>query len=203
MVIALASLSGLEARRTAKVEIGDSVRAEVPTTVTLINHSGFNATRVVLSFYPPAWDSKSKFGRTGNQCLLVKEVGIKPEANNTLSVTIPALVAPAGALCALEFSLNNAATEPSQGIRGIIADSNDFALVKRNDMDCLHNITADDANYECTRGCPGIRWPPISIVQNARAMEALTGGGASTPTRSTCAPTTWSASNRRAKKDEL
>ena len=247
MVIALPSLSGLEARRTAKVEIGDSVRAEVPTTVTLINHSGFNATRVVLSFYPPAWDSKSKFGRTGNQCLLVKEVGIKPEANNTLSVTIPALVAPAGALCALEFSLYNAATEPSQGIRGIIADSNDFALVdgtgswshnelspngdlmmsprsllceavdcvrrcqdasfpykcKRNDMDCLHNITADDANYECTRGCPGIRWPPISIVQNARAMEALTGGGASTPTRSTCAPTTWSASNRRAKKDEL
>lgn len=244
ILIALAGLLGVEARTTA--EIGDSIRADVPTTVTLINQSGYNATRILLSFYPPAWDGRSKFGRMGNQCLVLKEMALKPEANNTLSVTIPAFVAPAGTLCALELTLYNAPADPSRGIVGTMAYSNEFALVdgtgrwsqnelipdgdlimsplsllceavdcvrrcqdvafpyqcKRDDLNSRHNSTAEDAEYECIRGCPGIRWPPIDVVQSAHAVEMLT-GGASTPTRSTCAPTTWSASSYHgAEKDK-
>jgi hypothetical protein len=235
ILVILAGLLGVVAGATA--EIGNSVRADVPTTVTLINQSHYNATRILLSFYPPAWDGRSKFRRTGNQCLLLKEMAIKPEANNTLSVTIPAFVAPAGAQCALEFTLYNATADSSRGFVGTTAGSNDFALVdgtgrwsqnelipdgdlmmsphsllceavdcvrrcqdvafpyqgKRNDMNHRYNSTADDAKYECVRGCPGIRWPPIGVVRSSLAVAALT-GGARTPTRSTCAPTTWSES---------
>ncbi|OIW23396.1 hypothetical protein CONLIGDRAFT_649433 [Coniochaeta ligniaria NRRL 30616] len=235
ILVALAVWLGVEAGATA--EIGDSVRADVATTVTLINQSGYNATSILLSFYPPAWDGKSNFGRMGNQCLLLKEMVIKPQANNTLNVTIPAFVAPAGALCALEFTLYNAPADPRKGIVGTMAYSNEFALVdgtgswsqnelipdgdlmmspesllceavdcvrrcqdvafpyqcKRNDLNSRYNSTAEDASYECVRRCPGIRWPPIAVVNSALAVEALT-GGKGTPTRSTCAPTTWSAS---------
>lgn len=243
ILVTLAGLSGIKASATAQID--HSVEADVPTTVNLMNQSRYNATRILLSFYPPAWHDKSQFGKQGNQCLLIKETAIEPEANNTLSVTIPAAVAPPGALCALEFLLYNGPVT-SRGLSGITAHSNDFALVdgtgkwsqdeltpdgnlmmsperllceavdcvrrcqdeafpyqcRPNDLNHQHNSTAKDIEHECLRGCPGIRWPPISAIKSARAMASLT-GGAGTPTRSTCRETTWDPSVYQSTKQEL
>jgi len=229
----------------ASAEIQNSVKSSDQNTVTLVEQNCYNATRVVLSVFPPAWEDKSAWGKTGTECLLIKEMHIRPKQTNTISITIPASVAPAGTLCALKFFVYSALEDQAQSISGRAVDSNEFTLVdgtgrwsqnellpdgdmmmgpsrllceavdcvrrcsdtafpyqcRRNDANARHNITADDAQYECIRACPGFsRRPPISIIQNARAMAKLT-GGPSTPTTETCAPAV--SQYQTAGKDEL